>query len=56
MFPPFIDSFGDQLSAVLINTFGTILAGIFGGVINAFVTGFLTPLFRSVAAAIGIPV
>jgi hypothetical protein len=52
MFPPFIDSFGDQFSAVMINAVGAIMTAIFG----AFVSGFLTPLFKSIAAAVGLPV
>jgi hypothetical protein len=56
MFPPFIDSFGDQFSAVMINAVGTMFSGFIGGIINAFVNGFLTPFFRSLAAALGIPV
>lgn len=42
MFPPFIDSFGDQFSAVLVNSIGSIINAVFG----AFVSGFLTPLFK----------
>lgn len=55
MFPPFIDSFGDQFSAVIINAIGTIFAGFFGGITNAFINGFLTPLFKSFAGAVGVP-
>lgn len=50
MFPPFIDSFGDQFSAVMINSFGAIFSAIFG----AFVNAFLTPLLSSIAAALGL--
>ena len=52
MFPPFIDSFGAQVNAVLINSvFGGFLTALFG----AFVNAFITPLFKGIAAAIGIP-
>ncbi len=54
MFPPFVDGFGDQFSAVMINAFGTVFAGFFGGIINAFVNGFLTPLFKSFAGTLGV--
>lgn len=56
MFPPFVDSFGAQFNAVLINMFGTIFAGLIGSVLSAFVTSFVTPLFKSIAAALGLPV
>ncbi|MBK8267282.1 MAG: hypothetical protein IPK83_02850 [Planctomycetes bacterium] len=56
MFPPFIDSFGNQFTAVIINVVGTVLGGVITGVFNAFSTGFLAPLFKSIAAALGIPV
>ncbi|MBX3397072.1 MAG: hypothetical protein KF841_17095 [Phycisphaerae bacterium] len=56
MFPPFIDSFGNQLTAVLINVVGTVLGGVLTGVFNAFSTGFLAPFFKSIAVTLGIPV
>lgn len=56
MFPPFIDSFGNQFSAVVINAFGTILAGVFNSLFSAFTTSFITPLWKAIAAALGLPV
>lgn len=54
MFPPFINSFGDQVTAVLINSIGTILAGVLNAAFSSFVVTFLTPLLKSLAAAFGI--
>lgn len=56
MFPPFIDSFGDQFSAVLVNAFGSIAVSFISAIIGSFVTGFVTPLFKSLAVAVGLPV
>jgi hypothetical protein len=53
MFPPFIDSFGDQFGAVMINALGTIFSGFISGIINAFVSGFLIPIFQTLATALG---
>ncbi|MEK6643509.1 MAG: hypothetical protein AABZ08_06335 [Planctomycetota bacterium] len=54
MFPPFVDSFGDQASAVFINAIGTIFGGFFTAIIGAFVNAFLSPLFKSLAAGVGV--
>lgn len=56
MFPPFIDSFGEQFSAVIINAIGTIFSGVAVGLMNAFITGFLTPVFKTIAGALGFTV
>lgn len=54
MFPPFIDSFGNQFTAVMINMMGTVFGGFFTAVIGAFVNAFLTPLFKGIAAGFGV--
>ena len=55
MFPPFVQSFGDQFDAVLINLVGTILGGLATSLFNAVSTGFLVPLFKGISAALGLP-
>lgn len=55
MFPPFIDSFGNQFTAVMINAVGSIMVSMFGGLITAFTTGILGPWFKSIGQAIGLP-
>jgi len=56
MFPPFVDSFGAQFNAVLINMFGTVTATLVGSILSAFVTSFITPFFKSIAEALGLSV
>ncbi len=49
MFPQFVDSFGDQFSAVLINLVGSILTALFNGIIGAFINAFIVPFFEGIA-------
>ena len=53
MFPPFINSFGDQVTAVLINSIGTILASVLNTFFGSVVTTVITPLLKNLAAAFG---
>lgn len=55
MFPTFVNSFSDQFSAVLINLVGTIFGSMFTIVFGSFTTNVLGPLFKSIAAAMGLP-
>ncbi|HKQ46578.1 MAG TPA: hypothetical protein VJZ71_00745 [Phycisphaerae bacterium] len=45
--PPFVDSFGDQFTAVIINTIGTILSGVFVSLFGSFVTNVISPFLES---------
>lgn len=54
MFPPFIDSFGNQFTAVMINSVGSIMVAMFSGFMTAFTTGILGPLFKSLGEALGL--
>ncbi|HWL93356.1 MAG TPA: hypothetical protein VNT79_07460 [Phycisphaerae bacterium] len=55
MFPTFVQSFGDQFFAVLINLVGTIGGAIFTSIIGALSSQILTPLFQGIAQSLGIP-
>ncbi len=55
MFPPFVNSFGDQFTAVLINLVGTVSAGLFVSIFNAVIGTVVTPLLESFATGAGIP-
>jgi hypothetical protein len=52
--PPFVDSLGDQFTAVLINSIGTIVAGIFTALFGAIVTTIITPVLQSFATSLGL--
>lgn len=54
MFPPFINSFGDQVTAVLINSIGTILAGVLNAFYSNVITTIVAPILKSFAAGLGI--
>ena len=54
MFPPFINSFGDQVTAVLINSIGTILAGVLNAFFSNVITTVVGPLLKSFAAGLGV--
>jgi hypothetical protein len=53
--PPFVDSFGDQFGAVMINLIGTILGGLFSSLFSALSSTIFVPLFRGIATALGLP-
>lgn len=53
MFPPFITSFSDQVTAVFINLIGTVLGGAFNSIFSAFVTNVLVPIFEQIAPPTG---
>ncbi len=55
MFPPVVDSFGNQLTAVMINLVGTVLGAVFTTIVGAFTNNIIAPLFKSIAIALGIP-
>lgn len=55
MFPVFIDSFGEQFDAVLINSFGSVLVAFMNAITVAFVNAVISPLLKSFAAMIGLP-
>ena len=44
--PPFVDSFGDQFTAVIINTIGTIMSGIFVALFGSIVTNVISPFLE----------
>ena len=54
MFPPFINSFGDQVTAVLINSIGTILAGVLNAFFSNVITTVVAPLLKGFAAGLGV--
>ena len=51
MFPPFINSFGDQFFAVMLNAVGTIMAGVLNTFFSSIITTVITPLLKNLAAA-----
>ncbi len=55
MFPPFVDSFGNQFTAVLINMIGSVLGGFLNAIFGSFVTIFITPFFENIASGVGLP-
>ena len=55
MFPPFINSFGDQAFAVIINFMGSALGSLFTILFTAFTNSILNPMLKSIAAALGLP-
>lgn len=52
--PPFVDSFGDQFTAVLINAIGTIAASLFSTIFSIVATNVLTPMLQAIVAGFGI--
>jgi len=54
MFPSFVSSFGDQLTAVVINLIGTITGSFFNGFVSALVSTFVTPLLNNIADVLGV--
>jgi len=54
MFPPFVQSFGDQFFAVMINLIGTISGAIFTSVVSAIATNILAPMLQGFAQSVGI--
>jgi hypothetical protein len=55
MFPPFVASFGDQITAIFINLVGTAMGSLFTSLFSSIVTNFVTPIFKSLAAGLGLP-
>jgi hypothetical protein len=53
MFPPFVSSFGDQFTAVLINMVGSILIGVFNTLFSAVSTTLIVPFLQSLAPGTG---
>ncbi len=54
MFPPFVNSFGDQFFAVMINLIGTVSASFFSAIVGAFATNILGPFLQSLAVTLGL--
>ncbi len=54
MFPPFVQSFGDQFFAVIINLIGSITGAFFTNIINALGSTVFIPLLQGLAQALGI--
>lgn len=54
MFPTFVQSFGDQFFAVIINLIGTISGAVFTSVVSALATNILAPILQGFAQSVGI--
>jgi len=54
MFPAFVNSFGDQTTAVFINLIGTVLGAFFTSFFGVFANTILKPILDSLAAALGL--
>lgn len=55
MFPPFVQSFGDQFFAVLINMIGSVLAGVFNTLFSAISTTLIVPFLQGIGQNAGLP-
>lgn len=52
MFPAFVQSFGDQFFAIVLNLIGSVGTALFSSVFSAVSSTVLVPLFEAIVQAI----
>ena len=55
MFPPFVQSFGDQFFAVMINMVGSIFTAMFTTLFSAISTTLIVPFLEGLGQGAGLP-
>lgn len=55
MYPPFVQSFGDQFFAAMINMIGSVFTGIFNTLFSAISTTLIVPFLQSIGQSAGLP-